>query len=289
VDGSTFPLANFTIVIESELIRVSSRSSNVLTVVRGTEGTTAAAHASSLTVTHIISAAVLDNIQSSLNSYGDTIPTTGRLGSRHTYTDGEFSIHNGTSWVHYYKGHTVKRPLLSDFTQIVTSDGVLTQEGSSLVIKTSTTGYNATSMSFWAKAMVGTQVTMGHESELQNGNGAGPTLWMLDAANKAMGALCWHGDATGTVYIQRYNSPTSPASEGSYGVRMPAIGFARIRIISGTAYYDYSNVNKDFWSFYNDPLTTFIGTPTQWGFSLKCNSLSSGMISRVKLFHFDEV
>lgn len=56
-DGSVFPSSgNFRILIESELLVVTARSSNTLTVVRAQEGTSAASHADLLPVTHILTA-----------------------------------------------------------------------------------------------------------------------------------------------------------------------------------------------------------------------------------------
>lgn len=56
-NGAKFPAAGeFVILVESELMLCTSRSGNVLTVVRGQEGTTAAAHGSGLAVVMTYSA-----------------------------------------------------------------------------------------------------------------------------------------------------------------------------------------------------------------------------------------
>lgn len=53
--GSKFPATGqFRILVESEIMLVTARSTNTLTVVRGQEGTTAAAHGSGLAVTMIL-------------------------------------------------------------------------------------------------------------------------------------------------------------------------------------------------------------------------------------------
>lgn len=62
-DGSVFPaVGNFRILIESEIMLVTARSSDTLTVVRGQEGTAAASHADDLNVTHILTAAALERM-----------------------------------------------------------------------------------------------------------------------------------------------------------------------------------------------------------------------------------
>lgn len=83
-DGSTFPTNNFRIKIEDEIIFVTSRSTNTLTVIRGAEGTTGVSHADTLPVNHVITAGALDAFKANIlaimgfgrrpstgNTYGD--------------------------------------------------------------------------------------------------------------------------------------------------------------------------------------------------------------------------
>ncbi len=75
--GALFPSSSFTVTIDSEIIYVSSRSSDNFTVgSRGYEGTTAAAHAIGAAVNLNLTAAVItqiqsavDNVTTSLSSY----------------------------------------------------------------------------------------------------------------------------------------------------------------------------------------------------------------------------
>jgi hypothetical protein len=56
-DGSVFPsVGNFRILVESEIMLCTARSSNTLTVLRGQEGTTAASHGDGLGVLHTLTA-----------------------------------------------------------------------------------------------------------------------------------------------------------------------------------------------------------------------------------------
>lgn len=58
--GSKFPsTGDFRILVESEIMLVTARSSNTLTVTRGVEGTTAAAHGGGAVVTHILTAGAM--------------------------------------------------------------------------------------------------------------------------------------------------------------------------------------------------------------------------------------
>src|SRR5690348_6953800 len=58
--GSPFPsMGNFRLIVESEIMLCTARSGNVLTVQRGIEGTTAAAHASGVNVAQIVTTGAL--------------------------------------------------------------------------------------------------------------------------------------------------------------------------------------------------------------------------------------
>jgi ABC-type amino acid transport substrate-binding protein len=59
-NGTVFPATgNFRVIIDTELMLCTARSGNTLTVTRGIEGTTAAAHASGAAVTHVLTQAGL--------------------------------------------------------------------------------------------------------------------------------------------------------------------------------------------------------------------------------------
>jgi hypothetical protein len=62
-DASSFPTEKFRIRVEGEIMYCTSRSTNTLTVVRGSEGTTAASHGNSTIVNHVVTTATLDNIR----------------------------------------------------------------------------------------------------------------------------------------------------------------------------------------------------------------------------------
>ena len=80
-DGSVFPsTGNFRLVIGSEILTCSARSTNTLTVTRGAEGSTAASHSSGAAVTHIVTAASVQRvIQDYLPLVGSNQPALGRI------------------------------------------------------------------------------------------------------------------------------------------------------------------------------------------------------------------
>jgi hypothetical protein len=75
-DGSQFPAdGNFRIIVETELMLVTARSTNDLTVVRGIEGSTPASHSDSAVVTHIVTDASFNRlVRDSVVLGGDDSP-----------------------------------------------------------------------------------------------------------------------------------------------------------------------------------------------------------------------
>jgi hypothetical protein len=54
-DGSVFPsTGNFRVLVDTEIMHVTARSTNTLTVNRGVESTTAASHSNLAVITHIV-------------------------------------------------------------------------------------------------------------------------------------------------------------------------------------------------------------------------------------------
>jgi hypothetical protein len=80
-DASTFPgSGNFRLIVESELMLCTSRAANVLTVERGIESTTAAAHADGAAVTHIVTVGGLDRWARDNDAlHGSDRPALGRI------------------------------------------------------------------------------------------------------------------------------------------------------------------------------------------------------------------
>ena len=62
-EGARFPSSNFPLSIEDEILRCTSRSGDVCTVVRGQEGTTAAGHNASVAVNLYCTAKTLNQCQ----------------------------------------------------------------------------------------------------------------------------------------------------------------------------------------------------------------------------------
>lgn len=96
VDGSVFPSdGDFRIIINGELMLVTARATNVLTVVRGVENSIAAAHNSGETVIALLTKAALEQYQKENTWHGNTSPAL-RI---HKLSDGDFGIVSDFTWV----------------------------------------------------------------------------------------------------------------------------------------------------------------------------------------------
>jgi hypothetical protein len=80
-NGSVFPATgNFRIIVDTEIMICSARATNVLTVARGQETTSAASHSNGAAVTHVITKGGLDAYtipQTMADAKGDLIAATG--------------------------------------------------------------------------------------------------------------------------------------------------------------------------------------------------------------------
>lgn len=95
-DASSFPASgNFRIEVDTEIMLVTAKASNTLTVTRGVEGTTAASHLDLAATTHVLTAASLLAlpVTNILESSGPTLLTVGAI------ADGEFLQRVGSALV----------------------------------------------------------------------------------------------------------------------------------------------------------------------------------------------
>jgi hypothetical protein len=92
--GTLFPAKQFRLLIDSEIMYCTVRSSNTLTVIRGSEGTTAASHSNLAVVKHILTAGALEQVKLDLLAIHGMgrVPTTGN-----TYGD-EFDDDTFSGW-----------------------------------------------------------------------------------------------------------------------------------------------------------------------------------------------
>jgi hypothetical protein len=119
--GSVFPsIGNFRILIDSEIMLCTARSSNTLTVTRAQEGTSAASHSDLATVTLPLTADSIIQSQTDLSpSIGAlaSVPSAAKNGLIYLANDSQmFTRDNGSSLSYMYGLRKLTQPVLSDFT-----------------------------------------------------------------------------------------------------------------------------------------------------------------------------
>lgn len=101
-DGSVFPASgNFRVIVDDELMLVTARSTNDLTVTRGAESTSAVTHSNGADIKMVLTKAGLDQYLTENSVYTATSFPTGVTGLRVRRSDLDYLIffYDGTRWV----------------------------------------------------------------------------------------------------------------------------------------------------------------------------------------------
>lgn len=99
-DGSVFPTeGDFRIIIDNELLLVTARSTNTLTVTRGIEGTAGASHSNGADVTAVLTAGGIDQLVDDVTAgYSDRYPCRFLDENGNTLTVSDFTwVNQGTA------------------------------------------------------------------------------------------------------------------------------------------------------------------------------------------------
>lgn len=193
--GSVFPsTGNFRIVIESEIMLVTARSSNTLTVVRGQEGTAAASHADGLTVQHVLTGGGLRRIIQDNRIFNPSAPPLGVL------SDGSGGILTASSFTWANQGGAA----------------VTDQNGTILLTTPAASGENCRVLYRSAPSAPYSVIAAVREFVVRRDTGSTPN-WGLVFRKNSDGKLhafgCSH-DSSGPIRYTLYNfsSPTSFSS-----------------------------------------------------------------------------
>jgi hypothetical protein len=157
-DGSLFPSSgDFIVAIDDPpafFLNCTARSTDTLTVdTSGAEGTTAVNKGTSIKVTHVITAGVLDNIRSDLSGIGAiaSLPGSGmKKGDRWRTTDTPIEfVYDGSNWKAFAFGQPVTLPTGSTFGS---TDSIGTSTTDSSKGGMIFTGAGITDLGMWYKA-----------------------------------------------------------------------------------------------------------------------------------------
>lgn len=302
-DGSVFPSSgDFRIVIDDEIMLVTARSTNDLTVTRGVENTTAASHSDSADVTHILSR------QSLLNIVRDSLQT-GAYSSRPAASrEGELyfsnntplvSRSNGSAWSNWGPIFNLTHPgVLADYTDVTASTTNLTYRESD-----TNAGFalGATSSSIIArrykarvKAIPSTPrtLTVGFFSSYRArsaGMYAGIFMWDSVNVRGIMYGLTW-STASNTfaivprsLYFSTFADNTSPnfLTINEDIMCNDSLIFLRIVDDGSDISYQMSNDNELFYEVATETTGARLATPTHWGpsvFSTVSNAIDAHFV-----------
>lgn len=138
--ASGFPTTgNFRILIDSEIMLVTSVSSNTFTVTRAHENTAAASHSDLAAVTHVFTAGAVDSIrgdQIQVGAYGSR-PSASKAGDVWISNDGPLISHDsGSVWTNFGPIHKLTPLIPGDFSWNNQLSATESTYGSALVLST---------------------------------------------------------------------------------------------------------------------------------------------------------
>lgn len=103
IDASTWPLGNFSVVCDQEIMYCTSRSSNTLTVIRGTEGRSAAAHLNTAPIANAVTVGTLAGFRRNFLADLGLVPIDVSLSA----DDDEFDDENFSGWTAVNNGSNI--------------------------------------------------------------------------------------------------------------------------------------------------------------------------------------
>lgn len=275
-DASTWPTNNFRIRCENEIMRVTSRSSNVLTVVRGQEGTTAASHADLTAVNHVITAGALDAIK--LDLYA--IMGLGRPpSSGNTYGD-EFDDESFSGWTSVTSGSPTLTLTEQDKTLSIYHPG----------------GDASVQWHTWMKD-TGGSLSAGNSIDLcfrifaVNTNFQHVGLFMSDGVTYTSGnQVGWHWSPTEDTLVIRsmtgFNTQvtTNTVNCGMRPSMMGSILHLRLVYQGSNTYDSYASPDGISWIKFHNGLSIGSMTPRYIGFGVSTWGAATQQVSAMKSF-----
>jgi hypothetical protein len=214
---------NFRIRIDNEIILVTAVASNVFTITRGAEGTTAASHSNGATINHYLTAGALDAIRSDMCKSGTlaSLPSATKAGNLYYPTDGTGFIHfrdNGSTMEPWYGARKLTSPPTTGWTWDNQSTATVTSTNEGLRFSVpAAAGQNCRVYYRTAPATPYT-ITAAFVPDVMFDNYMGFSLLFRENSSTKMQALELYHDtsaqSTTNIAPIKWNSPTSAV--GSY-------------------------------------------------------------------------
>jgi hypothetical protein len=267
-DATNFPATCFRISIEDEVLYCTSRSGNTLTVVRGSESTTAASHADLTPVTHLLTAGAVEQLKLdvfAMMGLGRK-PTTGN-----TYGD-EFDDESFTGW-------TAVRHATAPIDVVTEQDHM----ASMLIPTGGAAGQWNSYMKNCGTRSSGDEISMGVRMAFPNNGFPQPTLWFADggtynAGNQVGFAFSPHENTFVLRTETNYNNQTNFNNTvgGYFGANSIHDMNMKLKWNSGLSYtWGYSLDGIQWVTSTQNAITSFTPTWCGFGFTGWGASLSS--------------
>jgi hypothetical protein len=276
-DGSVFPsTGNFRIIIDDELMIVSDRSSNTLTVVRGAEGTTGASHLDDAPVTHVITADALDRVgKDNVMLWGaSTFPPLNKL----VGTDGK-TILTSADFTWQNQGGATVADLAGTMAMRLPPSG--SNQIRSLLRSTPSAPWT------WISAV---NVTcFADDDGAQNVNQG---VCLRESSSSKLYLFGWNRSNTATprIYLEKWNNDTTFASV-AYKITKPIffgpLLWFKIEDNNTNVIFSIGSDGVEWFQVFSESRTTFMSStgPNQYGLSGNNGSNSSGSDSVIRLVH----
>ena len=296
--ATDFPSSgNFRILVDNEIMKVTSRSGNSLTVERGVEGTTAASHANLADVTIILTADALNQLrQDAILDTSSNLIRTGTYASRPAANAYPYVIYlptdrnvlyrsDGSVWKTFGTVFAFQSPVLADFSWVNQGTSTITDEGGYLTLAApagSGENYRLQAKAYTAPR----KVTACFRAFMCDDN---HNHLMLGFRNSSSGRLMFAAHVNGNkIQVWKANSPTSFNSTAATQTifRHDPLLWMQVEDNATTLYFRFSNDGRNWYTIFSEARTAFVNTPDQfvWG----CQTSSNDIPPIVQLLHWQE-
>lgn len=292
VDGSRFPSdGEFYVVVDSEIILVSARSGNTLTVSRGQEGTTAVSHSSGATITWVLTAATLDGFRKDNCDWG--LSFTAGYEGRLLFDDSFPYVgrDSGSTFDLMYPLSRTVVPLSSAFTSMNLGSSTVTDVING--IKIEAPADSGDNLRLLDKVLPSTPCTITCRVNAVRGDRYHQTgLYIRDSISGKLQSIHILPSGGGQPYIQatRWNAPNS---FNSHNVTLlvenmfPMPTWLRIHHDGTTLYFRYSVNGLNYKTLYSLAKNTFLTNgPDKIG--LFVNSIHASLGITATFQHYEE-
>lgn len=291
--ASSFPTSgNFRVVIDSEILKVTSVAGANFTASRAQEGSTIASHLSGATVAHVVTAASLPLLTSLTDTFANR-PAAGVAGRMFLPSDGGFAFRdNGSSWDMWPFGLGPMNPNTADFTTWVnqSSYSIASNRGYNVISWTGTEFGSGENLGQRMKSLPGGNWTM-TLVVLHNKAPGGSGNFGIVMRNSSNSRIIGHGiRPSNNTYNGWQWSDSTTFNTNIFNDNVVGIGgpLHMIRVSYDGTNYKFSQ-SCDFVNWHENrsvvAASSYIPAPDQIGYYLNVNTLRSNQTESISVLH----